>query len=108
MKGFTLVPVHVPDTEADGKASGTGPVAELAGRLERGLEQHFQAKPVRIMWAMRDLAFTPAILEGAWLRTFPDADVTRLADAGHYLQEDAYERIVPEFVRFVATLPAPT
>jgi pimeloyl-ACP methyl ester carboxylesterase len=44
---------------------------------------------------MRDIAFTPEILEQAWLGTFPDAKVIRLEDAGHYLQEDAHERIVP-------------
>jgi pimeloyl-ACP methyl ester carboxylesterase len=27
--------------------------------------------------------------------------VTRLDDAGHYLQEDAHERIVPELLRFL-------
>ena len=35
------------------------------------------------------------------LDTFPEASVTRLEDAGHYLQEDAHERIVPELVSFV-------
>jgi hypothetical protein len=30
--------------------------------------------------------------------------VTKLEDAGHYLQEDAHERIVPELVRFVGRL----
>src|SRR5688572_32728196 len=30
-----------------------------------------------------------------WLKTFPGATVTRIEDAGHYLQEDAHERIVP-------------
>jgi cis-3-alkyl-4-acyloxetan-2-one decarboxylase len=40
--------------------SGKGPVAELTARLEHGLEEHFRSKPVRIMWAMRDPAFTPA------------------------------------------------
>jgi pimeloyl-ACP methyl ester carboxylesterase len=50
---------------------------------------------------MRDIAFTPDILEQAWLGTFPDARVIRLEDAGHYLQEDAHERIVPALVEFV-------
>jgi len=31
----------------------------------------------------------------------PTAEVTRLEDAGHFLQEDAHERIVPE-LRFLA------
>jgi pimeloyl-ACP methyl ester carboxylesterase len=85
--------------------SGNGPVAELTARLERGLEQHFRAKPVRIMWGMRDPAFTPQMLDNLWLRTFPAAEVTRLEDAGHFLQEDAHERIVPELLRFMAQLP---
>jgi pimeloyl-ACP methyl ester carboxylesterase len=73
----------------------TGPVADLNGEIEAGLERHFRDKPVGIAWAMRDVAFTPAMLEGLWLRTFPGATVLRLADAGHYLQEDAHEQIVP-------------
>jgi haloalkane dehalogenase len=41
------------------------------------------------------------VLELLWLQTFPDADVMRLDDAGHYLQEDAHERIVPALVDFM-------
>jgi haloalkane dehalogenase len=44
---------------------------------------------------MKDIAFTPEVLDRLWLDTFPDADVLRIEDAGHYLQEDAHERIVP-------------
>jgi len=54
---------------------------------------------------MRDPAFTPQFLDGLWLRTFPDAEVTRLEDAGHFVQEDAHERVVPELLRFLAQLP---
>jgi haloalkane dehalogenase len=79
----------------------TGPVADLAGELEQLLEQHFRAKPVMIAWAMKDLAFTPDVLEQLWLKTFPDAEVMRIPDAGHYLQEDAHERIVPALLRFL-------
>jgi haloalkane dehalogenase len=50
---------------------------------------------------MRDIAFTPQMLERAWLRTFPDADVTRIDDAGHYLQEDAHELITPALLEFL-------
>jgi pimeloyl-ACP methyl ester carboxylesterase len=78
-----------------------GPVADLAGELEQLLEQHFRDKPVKICWAMKDVAFTPDVLEQLWLKTFPDADVMRLEDAGHYLQEDAHERIVPALLDFL-------
>jgi hypothetical protein len=54
---------------------------------------------------MRDPAFRPWWLEELWLRTFPDAPVLRLADAGHHLQEDAHERIVPELLGFLSRRP---
>lgn len=58
-------------------------------------------RPVFIAWAMKDIAFTPDMLDRLWLRDFPDAKVLRLEDAGHYLQEDAHERIVPALVEFL-------
>jgi haloalkane dehalogenase len=76
-------------------AGPEGPVSDLVAEIEQGLERDFRSKPVAIAWAMKDIAFTPDILERAWLGTFPDAKVLRLEDAGHYLQEDAHEQIVP-------------
>jgi cis-3-alkyl-4-acyloxetan-2-one decarboxylase len=57
------------------------------------------------MSSRRDVTFTPKMLNNLWLRTFPTAEVTRLEDAGHFLQEDANERIVPEQLRFLAQRP---
>jgi haloalkane dehalogenase len=37
-----------------------------------------------------------------WRNTLPDAPVTELDDVGHYCQEDAHERIVPQLLRFLA------
>jgi pimeloyl-ACP methyl ester carboxylesterase len=79
-----------------------GPVSDLVAEIERGLERDFRSKPVTIAWAMKDIAFTPDILERAWLGTFPDANVLRLEDAGHYLQEDAHERIVPALLEHLS------
>lgn len=79
-----------------------GEVADLLGEIEAGLEAHFRHKPVKITWAMKDIAFKPEFLDELWLKTFPDAEVERLADAGHYLQEDAHERIVPALIEFLA------
>jgi pimeloyl-ACP methyl ester carboxylesterase len=44
---------------------------------------------------MQDAAFTPAVLDDLWLGTFPHAVVTRVPDVGHFVQEDADERVVP-------------
>jgi pimeloyl-ACP methyl ester carboxylesterase len=79
-----------------------GAVSDLLGEIEQRLERDFRSKPVGIAWAMKDIAFTPDILERAWLNTFPDATVLRLDDAGHYLQEDAHERIVPALLEHLA------
>jgi pimeloyl-ACP methyl ester carboxylesterase len=81
-----------------------GPVAAMNAEIEARLKQHFRSKPVHVCWAMKDIAFLPTYLDTLWLDTFPDARVTRLEDAGHYLQEDAHERIVPELVEFVGNL----
>jgi pimeloyl-ACP methyl ester carboxylesterase len=81
-----------------------GPVEQMNGETEALLEERFAAKPVRVVWGMRDPAFLPAYIETLWLRTFPHAEVTRIEDAGHYLQEDALERIAPELARFVSGL----
>jgi len=81
---------------------GKGPVTEMNARTEEGLKRDFRSKPVHICWAMKDVAFTPQVLDGLWLDPFPDASVTRLEDAGHYLQEDAHELIVPELLRHLS------
>ncbi|MEE9182072.1 MAG: alpha/beta hydrolase, partial [candidate division NC10 bacterium] len=58
--------------------------------------------PTFIAWAMKDIAFLPAYLEDLWIPDFPNARVLRLPDAGHYLQEDAHEEIVPALLQFLA------
>jgi pimeloyl-ACP methyl ester carboxylesterase len=88
-------------------AASTGRVAEFLGQVEAGL-QRLEDKPTMIAWAMKDVAFSPRYLDDLWLRDFPDADVLRLPDAGHYLQEDAYERIVPKLVAHLQSVFPPT
>jgi len=86
--------------------TGEGPVVAMNAEIEEGMKRDFRSKPVHVTWAMRDPAFLPAYLDTLWLDTFPDATVTKLEDAGHYLQEDAHERIVPELVSFMGGLGA--
>ena len=81
-------------------------ISRLARSRERRMKQHFRSKQVHITWAMKDVVFLPLYLDTLWLDTFPDASVTKLEDAGHYLQEDAPELIVPELVEFVGRLGA--
>jgi len=83
---------------------GEGPVVAMTTEIEERMKREFRSKPVHITWAMKDVAFLPAYLDTLWLDTFPDATVTKLDDAGHYLQEDAHELIVPELVKFLGQL----
>nr|MDQ3333265.1 alpha/beta fold hydrolase [Planctomycetota bacterium] len=60
------------------------------------------SKPMLLVWGMKDWCFTPAFLE-KFERRFPHAESLRIADAGHYVFEDAPERIVPRMREFFAT-----
>jgi len=61
--------------------------------IEGGLAQ-FRRHPTCLIWGMRDWCFTPQLLDRLH-DFFPQAEVHRLADAGHYVVEDAQEQIVP-------------
>lgn len=69
-------------------------------RIEAGLSQ-FREHPVCLIWGMRDWCFSPHFLE-RFLEFFPNAEAHRFADAGHYVIEDAHERIVPLVEQFLA------
>lgn len=66
--------------------------AELA-RIEAGLAR-LADRPMLICWGARDFCFNDPVLAG-WIRRFPDARFHRWEDAGHYVLEDAIERIIP-------------
>jgi len=83
----------------------TDPWQPFGQYLEDGLAQHFRSHPVKIVWAMKDVSFREDTLEGMWLRSFPNATVVKIAEAGHYLQEDAFERVVHELLTFLDSQP---
>jgi len=45
--------------------------------------------------------FTPDFIDKYWHRSFPGAMVLRIAGAGHHLQEDAHEQLVPALMDFL-------
>ena len=75
------------------------PTWSVLEELEQGL-RHLREIPVQIMWGMRDWCFTPECLD-RMLEIFPRAEVERFHDAGHYVVEDAHERIIPLMRRFL-------
>jgi len=79
------------------------PSYQTLAEIEAGLAQ-FRRHPVCLIWGMRDWCFTPRLLD-RFVDFFPQAEVHRLADAGHYVVEDGYERIVPLLEEFLRSHP---
>lgn len=46
-------------------------------------------KPLELVWAMKDPAFGNAAVLARWQHDFPSAQLTKLENANHYIQEDA-------------------
>jgi pimeloyl-ACP methyl ester carboxylesterase len=57
-------------------------------------------KPIFLPWGMRDFVFDGAFLD-RFVATWPKAEVERYEDAGHYLLEDARDRVVGRIVSFL-------
>jgi len=77
----------------------------VVDRVSRELGQ-FAGVPLLICWGRRDFVFDDAFL-AEWTRRLPHAEVHAFADAGHYVLEDAHERIVPIVRDFLARHPLP-
>ncbi|MDX6512430.1 MAG: cis-3-alkyl-4-acyloxetan-2-one decarboxylase [Gaiellaceae bacterium] len=80
-----------------------GPARDLLERVGAGLPS-LAGKPVLIAWGMRDPILTPRVLRG-FRERFPHAEVHELEEAGHFLQEDAHERLVPLLVDWLRRTP---
>lgn len=85
--------------------SSSHPSYETLVAIEQGLSK-LKDKPVMLAWGMRDWCFTPRFLE-RFLDFFPNADVHRYEDAGHYVVIDASERIIPAVESFLSAHPLP-
>jgi len=66
--------------------------------IEEGLAQ-FQNTPMLILWGGRDFCFTRHFYE-EWLQRFPEAESHFFPHAGHYILEDAFDRLAPLITNF--------
>jgi haloalkane dehalogenase len=73
----------------------------LLERLATTAPAALAEKPVELVWGMKDRAFGREQIIRRWLSDFPNASVTRLADASHYVQEDAPEALASAVERVV-------
>lgn len=74
--------------------------------VEKGLEE-LRDVPMLICWGMRDFVFDKDYLN-EWTRRFPQAEVVRFDDAGHYVLDDAGDEILARVRKFLAPCPAVT
>jgi haloalkane dehalogenase len=63
------------------------------------LDQH----PMLILWGARDFVFTVEDYLAQWQARFPFAETRIIPDAGHYVVEDAHERIASWIAEFMTT-----
>jgi haloalkane dehalogenase len=80
------------------------PTYETLLQIEQGLAK-FRQHPVCLIWGMQDWCFSPWFLN-RFIDIFPQAEVHRLDDAGHYVVEDAHEQIVPLMEAFLNNHPS--
>jgi haloalkane dehalogenase len=71
--------------------------------VEEGLEQ-FREHPLLLVWGERDWCFNEWFLH-EFERRFPHAETFGIPDAGHYVFEDAWERILPRVRQFLESHP---
>ncbi|MEM8944790.1 MAG: alpha/beta fold hydrolase [Planctomycetota bacterium] len=64
---------------------------ETLSQIERGLPS-LAEMPQLLVWGMQDWCFTPACLD-KFVDYWPDAQVHRLEDVGHWVVEDAPEQV---------------
>ena len=57
-------------------------------------------KPILIAWGAKDFVFNDKVL-AIWKATYPSAEVEYYPDAGHYVLEDAHDRIAPRVKAFL-------
>ncbi len=84
---------------ADIPLSRAHPTYATLEKIERDLPL-LADRPCQLIWGMRDWCFRPECLERLG-KVFTDAEIHRLDDAGHYVIEDAHERIVPLVADFL-------
>ena len=83
--------------------SPDSPSYSVIQHIEENLKL-FQEHPVQIIWGAHDFVFNDHFLK-RWQEIFPQAEVHRMEDAGHYVVEDAHERILPLLYEFLQKNP---
>jgi haloalkane dehalogenase len=79
------------------------PSGKIVFHVQNNLNK-FKQFPMMILWGAHDFVFDKDYYR-EWRRRFPNASAHWLADAGHYLLEDAPDKIVPLIGEFLHSSP---
>lgn len=79
--------------------SAKHPTYETLSEIENALPS-LKEKPMLIAWGGLDFCFDDTFFNG-WKQRFPDAETLYCEDAGHYLLEDAGDRLIPAITAFL-------
>jgi len=74
-------------------------ITMVGNRLER-----LKSVPMFIGWGDKDFVFDEHFLN-EWIARFPDAELHRYPDCGHYILEDASAELIPLIDKFLAQHP---
>lgn len=85
----------VQDIPMSAKHPSYATLAQIQDRLPL-----FKETPMLICWGAKDFCFDEGFLH-RWQAEFPNAEAHLFADAGHYVLEDAYDRILPLIKEFM-------
>jgi cis-3-alkyl-4-acyloxetan-2-one decarboxylase len=80
--------------------SPNDPAFETLSAIEDNLSL-FTHTPMLICWGMKDFVFDKDFL-AVWEARFPEADIYRFLEAGHYILEDASEEVIPLIQHFLS------
>ena len=69
------------------------PSYSVIKNIEDNLPQ-FASLPIMIAWGAKDFVFNKSFFK-KWQEIFPNSETHWISDAGHYVLEDAHERIIP-------------
>jgi haloalkane dehalogenase len=81
------------------------PTWQVLERIEAGLTS-LADRPIQLIWGMKDWCFRPECL-ARFQQHWPQAEAQPLGHCGHYVVEDAYERIIPLVADFLQRHPLP-
>jgi haloalkane dehalogenase len=76
---------------------------DIVSQVEEGLYR-FNQTPKLILWGEKDFVFDRHFLDG-WVERFPDAEVHRFPEGGHYVLEDEKAHVIPLIKAFLAAHP---